>query len=137
MRLCGAGWPPRRPNCTGDGSSATLTTQRTFLRNAGPRPRRDSIPRGRMASGFSECRCTKVIVVDDRVAPLSRANLTSRAMETNLEYEILIRGGLHPAPSVGASPSCGPDASRSGSAESPTGGGFRNARAATLVGDER
>ena len=38
----------------------------------------------------------KVIVVDDRVALVGSANLTSRAMETNLECGILIRGGPQP-----------------------------------------
>jgi phosphatidylserine/phosphatidylglycerophosphate/cardiolipin synthase-like enzyme len=35
----------------------------------------------------------KVIVVDDRIALVGSADLTSRAMETNLECGILIRGG--------------------------------------------
>jgi len=38
----------------------------------------------------------KVIVVDDRIALVGSANLTSRAMETNLECGILIRGGSQP-----------------------------------------
>jgi phosphatidylserine/phosphatidylglycerophosphate/cardiolipin synthase-like enzyme len=38
----------------------------------------------------------KVIVVDDRVALVGSANLTSRAMEDNLECGILLRGGPHP-----------------------------------------
>jgi phosphatidylserine/phosphatidylglycerophosphate/cardiolipin synthase-like enzyme len=38
----------------------------------------------------------KIIVIDDRVALVGSANLTSRAMETNLECGILIRGGLQP-----------------------------------------
>ncbi|MGH3221079.1 MAG: DISARM system phospholipase D-like protein DrmC [Streptosporangiaceae bacterium] len=38
----------------------------------------------------------KVIVVDDRIALVGSANLTSRAMEANLECGILIRGGLQP-----------------------------------------
>ena len=38
----------------------------------------------------------KVIVVDDQVALVGSANLTSRAMETNLECGILIRGGPQP-----------------------------------------
>ncbi len=38
----------------------------------------------------------KVIVVDDRIALVTSANLTSRAMETNLECGILIRGGPQP-----------------------------------------
>ena len=38
----------------------------------------------------------KVIVVDDRVALVGSANLTGRAMETNLECGILIRGGSQP-----------------------------------------
>jgi cardiolipin synthase A/B len=38
----------------------------------------------------------KVIVVDDRIALVGSANLTSRAMEANLECGILIRGGLPP-----------------------------------------
>jgi len=35
----------------------------------------------------------KIIVVDDRIALITSANLTSRAMESNLECGILIRGG--------------------------------------------
>ena len=38
----------------------------------------------------------KIIVVDDRIALVTSANLTSRAMETNLECGILIRGGPQP-----------------------------------------
>lgn len=38
----------------------------------------------------------KVIVVDDSVALVGSANLTSRAMESNLECGILIRGGSQP-----------------------------------------
>jgi hypothetical protein len=38
----------------------------------------------------------KIIVIDDRVALVGSANLTSRAMETNLECGILIRGGPQP-----------------------------------------
>jgi cardiolipin synthase A/B len=38
----------------------------------------------------------KVIVVDDKIALVGSANLTSRAMESNLECGILIRGGPHP-----------------------------------------
>ena len=38
----------------------------------------------------------KVIVVDDHVALVGSANLTSRAMESNLECGILIRGGPQP-----------------------------------------
>lgn len=38
----------------------------------------------------------KIIVVDDRVALVGSANLTSRAMESNLECGILIRGGSQP-----------------------------------------
>ena len=38
----------------------------------------------------------KVIVVDDRIALVGSANLTSRAMEANLECGILIRGGPQP-----------------------------------------
>jgi phosphatidylserine/phosphatidylglycerophosphate/cardiolipin synthase-like enzyme len=38
----------------------------------------------------------KVIVVDDRIALITSANLTSRAMEANLECGILIRGGPQP-----------------------------------------
>jgi phosphatidylserine/phosphatidylglycerophosphate/cardiolipin synthase-like enzyme len=38
----------------------------------------------------------KVIVVDDSTALVGSANLTSRAMETNLECGILIRGGPQP-----------------------------------------
>jgi phosphatidylserine/phosphatidylglycerophosphate/cardiolipin synthase-like enzyme len=38
----------------------------------------------------------KIIVVDDQVALVGRANLTSRAMESNLECGILIRGGTQP-----------------------------------------
>lgn len=38
----------------------------------------------------------KIIVVDDETALVTSANLTSRAMETNLECGILIRGGSQP-----------------------------------------
>lgn len=38
----------------------------------------------------------KIIVVDDRIALVGSANLTSRAMEANLECGILIRGGPQP-----------------------------------------
>jgi cardiolipin synthase A/B len=38
----------------------------------------------------------KIIVVDDKAALVGSANLTSRAMETNLECGILIRGGTLP-----------------------------------------
>lgn len=38
----------------------------------------------------------KIIVVDDQVALVGSANLTGRAMESNLECGILIRGGLQP-----------------------------------------
>jgi cardiolipin synthase len=38
----------------------------------------------------------KIIVVDDSVALVGSANLTSRAMESNLECGILIRGGPQP-----------------------------------------
>ncbi|MGH3401542.1 MAG: DISARM system phospholipase D-like protein DrmC [Streptosporangiaceae bacterium] len=38
----------------------------------------------------------KIIVVDDRIALVTSANLTSRAMEANIECGILIRGGPQP-----------------------------------------
>jgi len=38
----------------------------------------------------------KIIVIDDRIALVGSANLTSRAMETNLECGILVRGGSQP-----------------------------------------
>jgi cardiolipin synthase A/B len=38
----------------------------------------------------------KIIVVDDRIALITSANLTSRAMEANLECGILIHGGPQP-----------------------------------------
>jgi cardiolipin synthase A/B len=38
----------------------------------------------------------KIIVVDDRIALVGSANLTTPAMEANLECGILIRGGPHP-----------------------------------------
>jgi phosphatidylserine/phosphatidylglycerophosphate/cardiolipin synthase-like enzyme len=38
----------------------------------------------------------KVVVVDDRIALVGSANLTSRAMEANLECGILIHGGRQP-----------------------------------------
>jgi cardiolipin synthase len=38
----------------------------------------------------------KLIVVDDRIALVGSANLTSRAMEANLECGILVRGGPQP-----------------------------------------
>lgn len=48
----------------------------------------------------------KSIVVDGQVALVGGANLTSRAMESNLECGILIRGGLNPEPYVTTSPAC-------------------------------
>lgn len=51
-------------------------------------------PRGQRLPGASLH--AKVIVVDDRVALVGSANLTSRAMESNLECGILIRGGPQP-----------------------------------------
>jgi len=39
----------------------------------------------------------KIIVVDDHIALVGSANITSRAMESNLECGILIRGGPLPA----------------------------------------
>lgn len=53
----------------------------------------------------------KIVVVDDRVALVGSANLTSRAMEANLECGILIRGGPHPAPSAITSSGSGRSAS--------------------------
>jgi phosphatidylserine/phosphatidylglycerophosphate/cardiolipin synthase-like enzyme len=38
----------------------------------------------------------KVIVVDDKIALVGSANLTGRAMETNLECGILLHGGPYP-----------------------------------------
>jgi len=38
----------------------------------------------------------KIVVVDDRIALVGSANVTSRAMESNLECGILIRGGPEP-----------------------------------------
>jgi cardiolipin synthase A/B len=38
----------------------------------------------------------KIITVDDEATLVTSANLTSRAMETNLECGILLRGGPHP-----------------------------------------
>ena len=38
----------------------------------------------------------KIIVVDERIALVGSANFTSRAMESNLECGILVRGGRHP-----------------------------------------
>ena len=38
----------------------------------------------------------KIIVVDDRIVLVGSANLTSRAMEANLECGILICGGPQP-----------------------------------------
>jgi cardiolipin synthase len=38
----------------------------------------------------------KIIVIDDRIALVGSANLTSRAMESNLECGILITGGREP-----------------------------------------
>jgi phosphatidylserine/phosphatidylglycerophosphate/cardiolipin synthase-like enzyme len=38
----------------------------------------------------------KIIVVDDQVALVGSANLTSRALESNLECGVLIRSGPHP-----------------------------------------
>jgi phosphatidylserine/phosphatidylglycerophosphate/cardiolipin synthase-like enzyme len=39
----------------------------------------------------------KIIVIDDRAALVTSANLTSRAMEANLECGTLLRGGPQPA----------------------------------------
>lgn len=38
----------------------------------------------------------KIIIVDDEIALITSANLTSRAMESNIECGILIRGGSQP-----------------------------------------
>lgn len=38
----------------------------------------------------------KFIVVDDRVALVGSANLTGRALDTNIECGVLLRGGNHP-----------------------------------------
>jgi phosphatidylserine/phosphatidylglycerophosphate/cardiolipin synthase-like enzyme len=38
----------------------------------------------------------KILIVDDRIALVGSANFTSRAMDTNLECGILIRGGAEP-----------------------------------------
>jgi cardiolipin synthase len=38
----------------------------------------------------------KIIVVDDKIALVGSANLTGRAMETNLECSILLHGGPYP-----------------------------------------
>jgi cardiolipin synthase len=38
----------------------------------------------------------KIIVVDEKIALVGSANLTSRAMETNLECGILLHGGPYP-----------------------------------------
>lgn len=46
--------------------------------------------------GSSAALHAKIIVVDDGIALVGSANLTSRAMETNLECGILIRGGPQP-----------------------------------------
>jgi cardiolipin synthase A/B len=51
-------------------------------------------PRGQRPAGASLH--AKVIVVDDGIALVGSANLTNRAMETNLECGILIRGGPQP-----------------------------------------
>jgi cardiolipin synthase len=51
-------------------------------------------PRGQRSAGASLH--AKVIVVDDGIALVGSANLTSRAMEANLECGILIRGGPQP-----------------------------------------
>jgi cardiolipin synthase len=51
-------------------------------------------PRGQRPPGAALH--AKVIVVDDGVALVGSANLTSRAMEANLECGILIRGGPQP-----------------------------------------
>jgi phosphatidylserine/phosphatidylglycerophosphate/cardiolipin synthase-like enzyme len=38
----------------------------------------------------------KIIIVDDRIALVTSANLTSRAMEGDLQCGILVRGGPQP-----------------------------------------
>ncbi len=53
-----------------------------------------SWPAGRRPPGASLH--AKAIVVDDEIALVTSANLTSRAMEANLECGILIRGGPQP-----------------------------------------
>jgi cardiolipin synthase A/B len=46
--------------------------------------------------GLGAAMHAKIIIVDDRIALVTSANLTSRAMEVNLECGILVRGGPQP-----------------------------------------
>jgi phosphatidylserine/phosphatidylglycerophosphate/cardiolipin synthase-like enzyme len=85
------------------GVSITLVTEthadnRSYSAESTPFPGLDAIrlhwPKAQRPRGASLH--AKIIVVDDRVALVGSANLTSTAMEANLECGILIRGGPQP-----------------------------------------
>jgi phosphatidylserine/phosphatidylglycerophosphate/cardiolipin synthase-like enzyme len=88
----------------GRGVEITLVTERntdnpgyhgTDVPFPGLRAIRLHWPATQRASGASLH--AKVIVVDDEIALVTSANLTSRAMEANLECGILVRGGPQPS----------------------------------------
>lgn len=53
-------------------------------------------PASRRRTGYTSMHA-KILLIDGRVALVGSANLTSAAMEANLECGILLRGGPHPA----------------------------------------
>jgi phosphatidylserine/phosphatidylglycerophosphate/cardiolipin synthase-like enzyme len=90
-------------NAAARGVDITLVTESTadnpaFHAQGIPFPglsaRRLRWPRSRRPAGAALH--AKIIVVDDSIALVTSANLTGRAMETNLECGILIRGGPQP-----------------------------------------
>ena len=85
------------------GVAITLVTEthadnRSYSAESAPFPSLDAIrlhwPKAQRPRGASLH--AKIIVVDDRIALVGSANLTSTAMEANLECGILIRGGPQP-----------------------------------------
>lgn len=52
-------------------------------------------PANRRRTGYTSMHA-KILLVDSRIALVGSANLTSAAMESNLECGILLRGGPHP-----------------------------------------
>jgi len=85
------------------GVSITLVTEthadnRSYSAESAPFPGLDAIrlhwPKAQRPRGAALH--AKVVVVDDRIALVGSANLTSTAMEANLECGILIRGGRQP-----------------------------------------
>jgi phosphatidylserine/phosphatidylglycerophosphate/cardiolipin synthase-like enzyme len=102
MRVLISDQNPSRSSA-GRGVSITLLAERHadnpgYSRAAKPFPGLDAIrlqwPAAERPQGAALH--AKVIVVDDRIALVGSANLTSRAMEANLECGILIRGGPQP-----------------------------------------